>query len=66
MNAAEKVTVKQKGLALLKRARADGMTVAALATLCQRTPDQVARYLADVCHPSPKVALRIVKALGSK
>ena len=64
MNAAEKVSIKQKGLLLLKNAHANGQSVADLARICKRSPDQVARYLADVCHPSPKVAERIVKALS--
>lgn len=64
MNAAEKADIKKRALALLKEASAKGLSTADAARICKRSPDQVARYLTDVCHPSPKVAERIVRALA--
>lgn len=63
MNAAEKSDIKKLALDLLREARANGLSDKDAARICQRSPVQVGRYLIGECHPSPKVAARIVKAL---
>ena len=64
MNASDRQALKERAAHLLRKARDHGRPLSELATLCERSEEQVDRYLAGINYPSPKVSARIIKALG--